>query len=242
MGLANWLTVLRILLIPVFVTLLVYRRPGTALAVFCLASLTDLLDGYVARSRGSQSRLGAFLDPMADKLLLTASFVTLTYLHRLPFWITAVVISRDVILVLGAVLIHMTGGQIYPSPTRAGKLSTFFQILTVLAAMLMPYIRAPLALTAPAMEATSASFRSDTAPLAEPFALAAPERTCAADGTVSRGPTARSRLSSSITASATYLPRSARTFAIGSVSNWRSSGRSILASRLAISPRRVTSP
>ncbi len=146
MGLANWLTVLRILLIPVFVTLLVYRRPGTALAVFCLASLTDLLDGYVARSRGSQSRLGAFLDPMADKLLLTASFVTLTYLRRLPFWITAVVISRDVILVLGAVLIHMTGGQIYPSPTRAGKLSTFFQILTVLAAMLMPYVRAPLAL------------------------------------------------------------------------------------------------
>jgi cardiolipin synthase len=148
MGLPNWLTVLRILLIPVFVTLLVYRRPGTALAVFCLASFTDLLDGYIARTRGSQSRLGAFLDPMADKLLLTASFVTLTYLRALPFWITAVVISRDVILVLGAVLIHMTGGQIYPSPTRAGKLSTFLQILAVLAAMLMPYVRAPLALKA----------------------------------------------------------------------------------------------
>ncbi len=148
MGLPNWLTVLRILLIPVFVSLLVYRRPGTALAVFCLASLTDLLDGYVARSRGSQSRLGAFLDPMADKLMLTASFVTLTYLRALPFWITAVVISRDVILVLGVVLIHMTGGQIYPSPTRAGKRSTFLQILTVLAAMLMPYTRAPFALKA----------------------------------------------------------------------------------------------
>ncbi len=148
MGLPNWLTVLRILLVPVFVTLLVYRRPGAALAVFCLASLTDLLDGYVARSRGSQSRLGAFLDPMADKLLLTASFVTLTYLRALPFWITALVISRDVILVCGAVLIHMTGGQIHPSPTRAGKLSTFFQIMTVLVAMLMPYMREPLALRA----------------------------------------------------------------------------------------------
>jgi cardiolipin synthase (CMP-forming) len=142
MGLPNWLTVLRILLIPVFVSLLVYRRPGTALAVFCLASLTDLLDGYVARRGGSQSRLGAFLDPMADKLLLTASFVTLTYLRALPFWITAVVISRDVILVLGAVLIHMTGGAIAPAPTRAGKLSTFFQILTVLVAMLTPYLQA----------------------------------------------------------------------------------------------------
>ena len=146
MGLANWLTLLRILLIPVFVTLLVYRRPGPALIVFAVAALTDLLDGWAARHWKDESSLGAFLDPMADKLLLTASFVTLTYLHRLPFWITAVVISRDVILVLGAVLIHMTGGQIYPSPTRAGKLSTFFQILTVLAAMLMPYIRAPLAL------------------------------------------------------------------------------------------------
>ena len=136
MGLANWLTILRILLIPVFVSLLVYRKPGWAFAVFCLASVTDMLDGYIARRHRSQSRLGAFLDPMADKLLLTASFVTLTYLRALPFWITAVVITRDVLLVLGAVLIHMIGGQIYPSPTRAGKLSTFFQIMTVLVAML----------------------------------------------------------------------------------------------------------
>ena len=96
MGLANCLTVLRILLIPVFVSLLVYRRPALALLVFTLAAVTDLLDGYVARRRGSQSRLGAFLDPMADKLLLTASFVTLTYLKTLPFWITAVVLTRAV--------------------------------------------------------------------------------------------------------------------------------------------------
>jgi cardiolipin synthase len=96
-GLANWLTMLRILLIPVFVTLLVYRRPGLALLVFCLASLTDLLDGYIARARGRQTRLGAFLDPVADKLLLTSAFVTLTYLKVIPFWITAVVVSRDLV-------------------------------------------------------------------------------------------------------------------------------------------------
>ena len=95
MGLANWLTVLRILLIPVFVSLLVYRRPGIALVVFAAAAFTDLLDGYVARHRGIQSRLGAFLDPMADKLLLISSFVTLTWLKALPFWIAAVVISRQ---------------------------------------------------------------------------------------------------------------------------------------------------
>jgi cardiolipin synthase len=147
MGLANWLTVLRILLIPVFISLLVYRRPGAALLVFTLAAVTDLLDGWVARSRGSQSRLGAFLDPMADKLLLTASFVTLTYSKVIPFWITAVVLSRDVILVVGALLIHMVGGRIHPRPTWAGKAATFFQILTVLAGLLTRYYRLPVAPT-----------------------------------------------------------------------------------------------
>ena len=68
MGLANWLTVVRIVLIPVFVTLLVYRRATAALVVFCLAGLTDALDGYIARTRGRETRLGAFLDPMADKI------------------------------------------------------------------------------------------------------------------------------------------------------------------------------
>jgi cardiolipin synthase len=136
MGLANWLTVLRILLIPVFVSLLVYRQRGPALAVFLVAAITDLLDGYVARQRGSQSRLGAFLDPMADKLLLTSSFVTLTYLKVLPFWIAAVVISRDVILVLGALLIYMLGSRIRPRPTWAGKAATFCQVLVVLSGLL----------------------------------------------------------------------------------------------------------
>ena len=115
MGLANWLTVLRILLIPVFVSLLVYRQ------------------------RGSQSRLGAFLDPMADKLLLVSSFVTLTWLRVLPFWIAAVVISRDLILVVGALAIHMAGGRITPRPSAAGKLATFFQVLTVLGGLLGPF-------------------------------------------------------------------------------------------------------
>ncbi|MGH7334413.1 MAG: CDP-diacylglycerol--glycerol-3-phosphate 3-phosphatidyltransferase [Candidatus Rokuibacteriota bacterium] len=141
MGLANWLTVLRIVLIPLFVLLLLYKRPGFALVVFASAALTDLLDGYVARRRGSQTRLGAFLDPMADKLLLTAAFVTLTQLRVLPAWITIVVISRDAILMMGALLIHMLGGRIYPRPTWAGKAATFFQILAVLAGMLARYFR-----------------------------------------------------------------------------------------------------
>jgi cardiolipin synthase len=147
MGLANWHTVLRIILVPVFVLLLVYKRPGFALVVFGLAALTDLLDGYVARRRGIQSRLGAFLDPMADKLLLTVSFVALTQLKILPAWITIVVLSRDVILMMGALLIHMLGGRIYPRPSWAGKAATFFQILAVLAGMLVRYFRTPTGAT-----------------------------------------------------------------------------------------------
>jgi cardiolipin synthase len=142
MGLANWLTTLRIVLIPFFVTLLVYRRALAALVVFCLASLTDLLDGYIARSRGRQTRLGAFLDPVADKLLLTSAFVTLTYLKVIPFWIAAVVVSRDLVLSVGVLVIHVAGGTVQPVPSILGKLSTACQMATVLAAMTSFYFRA----------------------------------------------------------------------------------------------------
>lgn len=139
MGLANWLTILRILLVPVFVTLVVYDQVAPALATFVLAGLTDLLDGYIARARGTKTRLGAFLDPLADKLLLTASFVTLTYRFPrvLPFWLTATVLSRDALLVLGAMLIMLTGGQVHPAPTVLGKSSTACQMVTVGAALLI---------------------------------------------------------------------------------------------------------
>ncbi|HEV8310999.1 MAG TPA: CDP-diacylglycerol--glycerol-3-phosphate 3-phosphatidyltransferase [Methylomirabilota bacterium] len=138
MGLANWLTIVRILLIPVFVTLLVYNRVILALCAFVLAGVTDMLDGYIARTRDSQTRLGAFLDPLADKLLLTAAFVTLTYKfpRLLPFWVTAVVLSRDLVLILVAALIMLTRGQVNPAPTLLGKTSTVFQMITVGVALL----------------------------------------------------------------------------------------------------------
>ena len=141
MGLANWLTTLRIQLIPVFETLLVYRKPAWALAVYCAASLTDMLDGYIARKRGTQTRLGAFLDPVADKLLLTSAFITLTYLKVIPFWIAAVVVSRDLILSVGVLVIHVAGGTVHPTPSWLGKASTLFQMGTVLSAMLAYYFK-----------------------------------------------------------------------------------------------------
>jgi cardiolipin synthase len=139
MGLANWLTIVRILLIPVFVILLVYRWVGLACTTFVLAGLTDMLDGYIARTRGTKTRLGAFLDPLADKLLLTAAFVTLTYKFPkiLPFWLTAIVLSRDLVLILVAVLVMLTGGQVHPAPTALGKTSTVVQMLMVGVALMV---------------------------------------------------------------------------------------------------------
>ena len=139
MGLANWLTIVRILLVPVLVICLVYNRALLAFGTFVVAGVTDMMDGYIARTRGTKTRLGAFLDPLADKLLLTASFVTLTYKYPkvLPFWLTAIVLSRDLLLILVAVLIMLTGGQLNPTPTALGKASTVFQMLTVGVALLV---------------------------------------------------------------------------------------------------------
>jgi cardiolipin synthase len=133
MGLANWLTIVRILLVPVLVICLVYNRVLLALSTFIVAAVTDMMDGYIARTRGAKTRLGAFLDPLADKLLLTASFVTLTYKFPkvLPFWLTAIVLSRDLLLVLVVMLIMLTGGHLNPTPTWLGKTSTVAQMLTV---------------------------------------------------------------------------------------------------------------
>src|SRR5262245_43361217 len=139
MGLANWLTIVRILLVPVLVICLVYNRGLLALLTFVVAGITDVMDGYIARTRGTKTRLGAFLDPLADKLLLTASFVTLTYKFPkiLPFWLTAIVLSRDLLLILVALLIMLTGGQLNPAPTWLGKASTVGQMLTMGMALLV---------------------------------------------------------------------------------------------------------
>src|SRR5262247_1166128 len=124
MGLANWLTIVRILLIPVFVTLLVYNRVILAFSTFVLAGVTDTLDGYIARTRGTKTRLGAFLAPLTYKVP-----------RILPFWLTATVLSRDLVLILGAVLIMLTGGQVHPAPTMLGKTSTVCQMVTVAVAL-----------------------------------------------------------------------------------------------------------
>jgi cardiolipin synthase len=135
--LPNWLTVLRILVTPFFAILLLYRYLWAALAVFALAAITDALDGFVARSWGQKSDLGMVLDPIADKLLATTAFVTLTILDAIPRWLTIIVVSRDLFLVGGSLVLFMFLGKLPTAPSWLGKATTVVQLSTLLATMVM---------------------------------------------------------------------------------------------------------
>lgn len=137
MNIPNSLTILRILLIPVFIGFMTYRQYGYALAALLCAGVTDALDGLVARMTNQQTRLGEILDPLADKLLLTSAFLTLATLHLVPSWVVILVVSRDVILMLGTVVAHVTNVSIDIRPTVLGKGTTLCQLTYVLLVVAM---------------------------------------------------------------------------------------------------------
>jgi cardiolipin synthase len=141
---ANQLTLLRMLLIPAFVILVVYGHLGWALVVFTTAGITDALDGVIARRSGQYSRLGAWLDPMADKLLLVTTFVVLSLpglnlTNRLPAWLTILIISRDVVIVATVAIVNLAIGRRTFLPSLYGKVATATYIVTAVCAMLFNY-------------------------------------------------------------------------------------------------------
>lgn len=130
--LPNFLTLLRIVAIPVFLVMLANGNNGAAFMLFLAAGVTDAVDGALARLTDSRSDLGAVLDPMADKLLLLSSFVVLAFLGAIPPWLTVLVVLRDVIVVLGYGAVFVVDHEwMEVAPSRVGKLSTFFQLFTV---------------------------------------------------------------------------------------------------------------
>jgi cardiolipin synthase len=145
---ANQLTILRMLLIPAFVILLLYGYRGWALVTFFLAGITDLLDGLAARWSGQKTTLGAWLDPMADKLLLVTMFVMLTLpgissANRLPLWFTVLVISRDVAIVLTVAVVNLAVGPRTFRPSIYGKIATATYILTGVVTLYFNYLERP---------------------------------------------------------------------------------------------------
>jgi cardiolipin synthase len=145
---ANQLTLARMLLIPAFVILLLYEHRGWALIIFLVAGVTDLLDGLIARWTGQKTTLGAWLDPMADKLLLVTMFVMLTLpdigsANRLPLWFTVLVISRDIAIVLTVAVINLAVGRRTFRPSIFGKIATATYILTGVITLYFNYLGRP---------------------------------------------------------------------------------------------------
>lgn len=131
MNLPNYITLARIVMVPFFIGLMIYHHYRIATAVFLAACVTDALDGMIARLKNQKTDLGAFLDPIADKLLIVSAFVTLVLRDILPVWLVMIVVSRDVILVLGSVVIYYTGHEFQARPSIIGKATTFLQLLVV---------------------------------------------------------------------------------------------------------------
>lgn len=136
LALPNILSLVRVLLTPVFVVMMVRGKPWAAFLVFLAAGATDALDGFAARSLHLKTSLGLWLDPLGDKILLTAAFVVLTLPalarpNALPLWLTAICIGRDVAIGLGALVIIALRGMRTFKPTLIGKASTICQVLVL---------------------------------------------------------------------------------------------------------------
>lgn len=145
MTIPNYITLLRILLVPFFFISLVYFEPGkdymrwVAFSIFLFASFTDALDGFIVRKWKLGSELGTFLDPLADKLLLICAFLGAHFSNlamKPPVWVVAIVIFRDIFIVSGLVVIFITMHSVKIQPNRLGKTTTFFQMLTILVILL----------------------------------------------------------------------------------------------------------
>ncbi len=132
----NQITFLRLCILPFFLIFISYEKYKWALLILVIAGLSDGIDGLIARKFNQRSSLGAYLDPIADKLLLSSSFVVLAFEKQIAWWLTILVLSRDLfILTVAAVIILASGYHPFP-PSIYGKLATFLQIVLVFAVVL----------------------------------------------------------------------------------------------------------
>ena len=139
--LPNLLSLLRMGLVPFFIIAILDGHPGRALAIVLAAGVTDALDGAIARFWNQQSLLGSYLDPIADKLLLTSAYValcipSLNHGVQIPIWVTVLILARDVLLVVVGLVLYLAVGVRRFPPTLLSKVTTLFQVLTVVVVLL----------------------------------------------------------------------------------------------------------
>ena len=135
MTVPNIITILRIIAVPIFTICMINGDTLAALIVFVIASASDAMDGFIARVFHQKSSLGAHLDPLADKIVLVAAFITLSAIDLLPAWLTVMVISRDVIILLGVFMLVMNKQDLSFSPSLLSKFTTCFQFFTIIVAL-----------------------------------------------------------------------------------------------------------
>jgi len=135
----NLISIGRMLLVLPVVASLMKGNYGLALVLFAIAGISDALDGFIAKQYNMASRLGSILDPLADKLLLVASFASLTWLGFIPLWLLGLVLARDIMIISGCLAYHYVFGQFTLLPLWSSKINTLFQILLVFAIILQQY-------------------------------------------------------------------------------------------------------
>ncbi len=133
------MTLIRVLLIPLFVIFIINKLFGWALITFAVAGITDGIDGLIARITHQRTELGAYLDPIADKLLLSSAFITLAIIEIIPSWLTVIVITRDVIILIGFLVLLLTNYRPEIRPSLVSKVTTGFQISTILLVLITRY-------------------------------------------------------------------------------------------------------
>jgi cardiolipin synthase len=143
MTVANLITTIRILLAPLFMIFLINDRYKWALVIFIVCVISDGADGMVARLFNQKSKLGTYLDPLADKLLLVATFIALSVRGFLPAWLTVLVIARDVMILLGVLVISLNRMEFRVKPSMLSKVNTCFQFATVIAVLSRHYLPLP---------------------------------------------------------------------------------------------------
>ncbi len=139
MNLPNFFTLIRVLLIPVFVILIINKNFWWALMTFGIAGITDGIDGLIARLTHQRTELGAYLDPIADKLLLSSGFITLAIIEMIPSWLAVIVVTRDVIILIGIFVMMLTNKPPKIQPSLISKVNTTFQISTILVVLMAGY-------------------------------------------------------------------------------------------------------
>lgn len=154
----NLITLTRVGLAPVFALMLFQKRAFGALVVIFLAGLSDVLDGFAARRRHQQTKIGRLIDPLADKILLSTAYVLLTirslgFSHVIPLWLTAAVIARDLIILAGALVVNLVRGRREFPPSVFGKMSTVLQVATVFWVVLSNFVIASALARSPILAA-----------------------------------------------------------------------------------------